>query len=57
LATTRNAPTATAIAIGRLTVHLEASQHAARAEFAERFNRFGRPANRARFAALTGGVR
>jgi CHAD domain-containing protein len=57
LATTRNAPTGTAIAIGRLTVHLEASQHAARAEFAERFNRFGRPANRARFAALTGGVR
>ena len=57
LATTRNAPTSTAIAIGRLTVHLEASQHAARAEFAQRFNRFGRPANRARFAALTGGAR
>jgi CHAD domain-containing protein len=56
LATAAHAPTSTVIAIGRLTVHFESSQRAARAEFADRFNRFGSPGNRRRFAALTGGT-
>jgi CHAD domain-containing protein len=57
LATTGRAPASTVMAIGRLTVHLEARQDAARAEFAGRFARFARPANRRRFDALTGAGR
>ena len=47
-------PASTVLAIGRLSVHLEAAQAAARAAFAERFKQFTSLANRRRFNALIG---
>jgi len=47
-------PAATVLAIGRLSVHLEAAQAAAREALAERFKQFTSPANRRRFTALIG---
>jgi CHAD domain-containing protein len=48
------APASTVLAIGRITVHLDARQARARAEFADRFARFSRPSNRRVFTAMTG---
>ena len=53
-ADTEPLPAATVLAIGRLSVHLEAAQAAARAAFADRFKQFTSPANRRRFTALIG---
>jgi CHAD domain-containing protein len=53
-ADTGRLPAATGLAIGRLSVHLEAAQAAARATFAERFKQFTSSANRRRFTALIG---
>ena len=53
-ADTEPLPASTILAIGRLSVHLEAAQAAARAAFAERFKQFTSPANRRRFTALIG---
>ena len=47
-------PAATVLAIGRISVHLEAVQAAARAAFAGRFRQFTSLANRRRFTALIG---
>src|SRR5450631_639788 len=53
-ADTEPLPAPTVLAIGRLSVHLEAAQAAARAAFADRFKQFTSPANRRRFTALIG---
>ena len=53
-ADTGQLPASTILAIGRLSVHLESAQAAARSAFAERFKQFAAPANRRRFNALIG---
>jgi CHAD domain-containing protein len=53
-ADTEPLPAPTVLAIGRLSVHLEAAQAAARAAFADRFKQFTSPANRRLFTALIG---
>ena len=53
-ADTGQLPVATVLAIGRISVHLEAAQLAARAAFAGRFRQFTSLANRRRFSALIG---
>jgi CHAD domain-containing protein len=53
-ADTGQLPAATVLAIGRISVHLEAAQAEARAAFAGRFRQFTSSANRRRFTALIG---
>ena len=50
-------PAATLLAIGKLVGTFDASQRAARAEFAERFAAFSSAGNRERVAALLGSDR
>ncbi len=57
IATAGRAPTATVLAIGRLTATLEERKAHARAEFGPRFARFSATANQRRFEKMTSGTR